>query len=608
MKKIYLKSIIFIGFLFVIGSCSDDWLKPDPLSFFAPEKIFVDEAGYESALIQCRKEMNGDNHGEGQWHFISLEFMYSDLACSIRQSDFSQNTPSLARDRSALLNLFTRSYSFIKNANTIISRIDDITWADERVRNRILGEALWFRAYWYYRLVNAYGDIPWIDQEVRSAKIDYYSTSRWAILGRLQKDLEFAAAYLPVTAAAKGNISKGAANHLLTKVYLANCEFDKAIASATDVINGPYELMTKRFGNEKDKGPGYYNMMWDLHRVQNKNLPENTETIYATVDRADQSPDTWWRDGNTGTGNAQTYSMRHFSPAYWRVPDSRGQRACNWSTASGDTLGQGDAAVRTNNYFHYTIWEDGVYNYSTTPDLRRTKGNWIEMGAEICDQITATGPDPNTLSVDFGQPLKRSNITSLNDTIEWWYPWPYYKTFVPRTPPSSNPYGGVGDWYIFRLAETYLLRAEAYWWKGQTGPAADDINKVRQRAQALPITSSDVDIEYIFDERARELYMEESRHSEMVRVSYMFAKLNREGYSLENIISKNWYYDRTKRVNHFYSPPIFTYLNNTARLDPHNMLWPIPQSVITANTQGRINQNIGYQGDDLRVPPLETIP
>ena len=47
--------------------------------------------------------------------------------------------------------------------------------------------------------------------------------------------------------------------------------------------------------------------------------------------------------------------------------------------------------------------------------------------------------------------------------------------------------GGHTDWYVFRLAETYLLRAEAYFWKGELANAAADINAVRTRAGAAPI-------------------------------------------------------------------------------------------------------------------------
>lgn len=65
------------------------------------------------------------------------------------------------------------------------------------------------------------------------------------------------------------------------------------------------------------------------------------------------------------------------------------------------------------------------------------------------------------------------------------------------------------DWYLFRLAETYLLRAEAYYWLNQTDKAAADINSVRVRAKADPIVASQVSIDYILDERARELFAEE---------------------------------------------------------------------------------------------------
>ena len=48
-----------------------------------------------------------------------------------------------------------------------------------------------------------------------------------------------------------------------------------------------------------------------------------------------------------------------------------------------------------------------------------------------------------------------------NDTIRCWFSWPNYKTWYPD-PDRVQPQGGPGDFYIFRLAETYLLRAEAY--------------------------------------------------------------------------------------------------------------------------------------------------
>lgn len=56
--------------------------------------------------------------------------------------------------------------------------------------------------------------------------------------------------------------------------------------------------------------------------------------------------------------------------------------------------------------------------------------------------------------------------------------------------------------------------------------AAADLNSVRLRANAVPITAADVNLDFIFDERARELYAESIRHAEMVRASYILASLN----------------------------------------------------------------------------------
>jgi hypothetical protein len=244
MKKINTFTLVVFTMLVVSISCSKERLKPEPLSFFTPENVFIDEAGFEAGLVTCRKEMNAENHGD--LSFIANETSFSDLAVPLRQSDWRKITPS-SNIREPVLTFFNSAYGYIKNANTVITRIDDIKWSSQNARNRILSEALWFRAYWYFRLVHTYGDVPWVGEELKGPKLDYLSTTRTAILGQLQKDLEFAIDWLPVTPARLGNVTKGAANHLLSKVYLANADFDKAIAAATAVISGPYALMTKRY-------------------------------------------------------------------------------------------------------------------------------------------------------------------------------------------------------------------------------------------------------------------------------------------------------------------------------------------------------------------------
>ncbi|GEO04759.1 membrane protein [Adhaeribacter aerolatus] len=568
--------------MLVQAACNKEWLEPEPLSFFAPGNVYVNEAGFESLLVTMRKSLKAEFYG--QFNYSTAEFAPSDLAIAGYVPDFSINTPT-SSDRVPYGTMFDPIYRYIKNANVLISRIDDIEWKDEKVKNRILAEAYWHRAYWYYRLVHSYGDVPFIGKELTGAKLDFQTHSRWAILEKIKTDMEWAVEWLSVTAGPRIP-TKGAGNHLLTKIYLANTEFDKAIAAANKVIEGPYNLMTARFG--KWAADAERNVIWDLHRHENINLAQNTETILALVDRW-EAPD----------GARQNQNLAaNFMPHYWDVPDKSGSRGIVYPSPMMDTLMRGQGIITASRFYQFKLWGDATYNWKNTPDLRRADINWIDMA-----EIKYNRP---------GSPNLNERIQQLwpnkSDTTIRWFSWPHYLTYNPSNQAESTWSGGNGDAYVFRLAETYLLRAEAYYWKNQLALAAADINKVRARSKAPLITASEVTIDYIFDERARELYAEEPRHSEMVRVSNIMAKLNLNGYSLNNISQKSWWYDRVMQYNDLYKKPTGTWWRSqTVSIKPYNIYWAIPQSVITANTLGKINQNIGYQGAENNVPPLQAI-
>jgi hypothetical protein len=123
------------------------------------------------------------------------------------------------------------------------------------------------------------------------------------------------------------------------------------------------------------------------------------------------------------------------------------------------------------------------------------------------------------------------------------------------------------DVYAIRLAETILLRAEAYIDLGKKDLAAADINLIRTRAHATPIDASKADLDYVLDERARELYGEEFRH----------VTLRRMGKLIE-------------RVRKYNNNPKNPGLN----IQDYNVLFPIPQSQIDLNIDAVIEQNPGY--------------
>jgi hypothetical protein len=595
MKQIK-KSAYFIVPLIFFVSCSE-YLKPTPKSFFTQKNVYTNESGIESLLPTMRSNLMWEVTG---WdNTMALQFMVSDLAITISPANLNNVTPNLdpGNPVKPFLETFKKAYVFIKNANTLLANIYNIKDINEQKRNELIAKAFWYRAYWYYLLVNDYGDVPWSGKLLSSPKVNYATYSRSAILERVQKDLEFAVKWLPDEISRNAEITKGAAQYLLIKVYLANYEFKKAINTANNLIeNGPYSLMEHRFG--VDKNDPKRNLQWDLHRWQNINSSENTETILATIDRP-EAP----KDAKVGT-----YLNRMYTPSWWKILGPKGFRLTDHTTPAGDTLGIGNSDVHPNNYYNYKIWnkESSKYNWENTPDQRRAAMNWVEM-----TDIIAYNPK----SPWKGKPFTQKFYSDLADTFDTWFAWPQYKILVlnPLTGTaygniSSLPVGPAADEYIFRLAGAYLLRAEAYYWKGDIGDAAHDINVIRKRAHAPLISTSDVTIGTIFDERARELYIETPRHAEMVRVSYIMAHLGRNGYSIDNFSKKNWFYDRVMKVNDIYqiTDPIFR--GEKAHINPYNVLFPIPESVIEANVKGHINQNVGYQGSANNVAPIDTVP
>ena len=183
----------------------------------------------------------------------------------------------------------------------------------------------------------------------------------------------------------------------------------------------------------------------------------------------------------------------------------------------------------------------------------------------------------------------------------------------PAKENATNYEGGEGDWYMYRLAETYLLRAEAYLWKGEKGKAAEDVNAIRRRAHCSKLfTADEMNMGVVMDERARELYMEEWRRVELSRVSYIFALTGQtdefdQTYTEENISDNSYWWQRVCKYNNFYNSGIKTRSNVAYTISPYHIFFPVPQSSINGNREGVINQNKGYAGYEHNVEPFDNL-
>jgi hypothetical protein len=621
--KTFKKNIIAgvaVAALFIAGGCTKrSDLYPEAPSKYTPDNTLNTPSAFRNALLNLNLGVRFEFFGDSAP--LLTESIFTDAAV---EGTTDKTTPAQdlnvritptanlnSNDYNKIGYYWQMWYQGIHDANVIISRIDNIKWPSQDDRDKVLAAAYFHRAYRYYRLVHQFGDVPLVLKEETSVNTGYFTTKRMVILQKMKSDLEFAVSKL-VDDGNKGEPTKGAAAHLLTKVNLAMGLFDDAIASANIAINGPYALMTNRFGIVA--ADPTKNVVWDLHRPENKAISENTEALYVVIDRENL-------DGATPYGSQV---MRNCVPMWHNgtilTPGALKPGISDKVTAEIPlTLlyGRGIGRLRGTPYATKYIWTD-------TTDLRHAKGMWVDMTDLVYNNPALKTTDPTW----YGKHLEQYTAANVNqrflngakDTIRTWFGWPHYKVFIGSGIYATDkwwspPRGTNTDWYVFRLAETYLLRAEAYFWKGETALAMADINKVRARAQAQLLTDpSKVNIGTILDERQRELYWEEPRKTELTRIAYIFAQTgktayNGKTYSMQNFSTNNFFYDRIMEKNDFYkNPAVVTNSGNHFTISPYHVLWPIPQRDIDLNINGHINQNLGYAGSESNVPPLDKIP
>jgi hypothetical protein len=614
MKKNSIIALI-VTIAFLGTRCSEDFLTPKPLSFYAPENTFVDANGLNSLLMACNANTRNEFYGNMS-PFVS-ELIFSDQGncgttdkTGVHMDMPAQMLPdeSMIRgDNTQLGRYWTlNGYSRIQYANVVISRIDVAKWKSDAERNNILGKAYFHRANVYYRLVHQYGDCPLQLEEIKQPKLDFYSCTRESILQKCKKDLEFAAKWVNETCPV-GDVNRATVNHLLTKVNLSLCLFDDAIASASAVINdGTHKLMTTRFG--ADKNNPARDITWDLHQSANKALAENTESIWLftgseTLTEAGASEKIIiMRNALPYWGGAGKIKTPSGLPGTTDQPINALVGGLKVEIDQVTPYGRGVAFSRPSPWAQFELWDD-------SKDQRHKYPNWIRMKNLVYNH-------PGLKAVNdpyYGKPLQLYDANGgilCTDTIRSWFDWPAYKMYI-ADPTNLMPQGGYGNWYAYRLAETYLCRAEAYFWKGDLTNAAADVNAVRTRAGCSPYAPSQINEGTILDERARELYYEELRHVEVNRVAFILAKTgktsyNGKTYSLANFSTSNFWYDRVIEKNKFYRDQIRAPFYNF-RITPWTALWPIPSASINANTLGHINQNLGYPGAENNIPPMKWV-
>lgn len=642
-------ALLSIGASMIFSGCSESFLEPDPQTMFVPEVVFTTESGLRSVLGICDRQLKRNYVSEDSREMIALatEYTFSDLMVpsATDKSGLLDNVDNLLRpnsDQGTEKNLgrtnsiwffWRQNFEGIRNANTIISFIDNVAM-DEHVKNAYLGRAYFHRAYRYYALVFQFGHVPLLTKLTSSPKQNFQTTHRDAILQKMVEDMEFAVEWVPEQKDMDmiGMVNKGACRMVLSKLYLSVGEYAKAKEQLDMLIDrSGYSLMTNNFGtfnagNEPEAWPITRNVIWDLHRPENKLIAANKEVIMGMPNR-----------GAAAESFIPMLTMRIMYPFFFdnkvKMPDGK-QALRNYTR--NDTknynvkydymrgLGRGISTFRPSWFYTDALWN--VNGKLDQTDLRHSAetGNWMAMENLRCN---------NNESEYFGQNLMlfhpETGAVLCSDTIRRWYDVPHYifcmDDPINQANRSNNGLegatdGSVADWYLYRLAEAYLLRAEAKFYVNPSDPTIkDDLNIIRKRAHCSELYEGTCTIGDIMNERARELFFEEWRNVELTRVSLCLARSGKPDewgntYNLETFDKQSgtdleggsYWYQRCIRYG-MYNKGVTINVDATKTninyiMGKQNIYWPIPEKAIVSNNKGQLYQNYGYDGYDESIP------
>lgn len=540
MKKITYILLLSIGATQLFSSCKKNYLEEELYSSYSPVTL-TDSLGFEASAVGLYNHLStffsySDPQGwPSVWHAgTDIAFVPPSQKQGIEVPYYDYN--QLINTDGAASFTWGWAYRMINNANIIIKNAEDpnLTGMSEANKKSLNGEARFFRAYAYNILATCFGKVPIQREPLTKPKTDFVRAPLDSVNNLIIEDLLYAAGNLPEPGAfgsrtnANGKptarANKYQAMQLLAEVYIRAGKPALAEAQCDAIINsGKFALSTSRFGIKSTQpGDAFNDMFWygNQRRYQG-----NKEAIWVMEQ---ENPSNI--PGGI-TNNPQ--QRRNWGAAYYQIT---GMKLC-------DSLGgRGIARMRLTNWVVYDLYE--------TADMRNSQYN-----------LRRKFYYNNPTSPLYGQPVPYTGADTVFKIC------PHTTKWYEFNPNDEFGFAMIKDFILMRLGETYLLKAEAQLNQGNTNGAATTINVLRTRANASQVTGSQITLDFILDERARELLAEENRRMTLMRTGKLVTRTT--AYNTQTI-------------------------NPVLGISSKNLLLPIPLSEINLNKDAVLEQNPGY--------------
>ncbi|SFD24337.1 RagB/SusD family nutrient uptake outer membrane protein [Spirosoma endophyticum] len=429
----------------------------------------------------------------------------------------------------AAINLANNVLKYLPNAGVLATR-----------QTQLEGEARFLRAWYYWHLVESFGAIPLQLIPTETIETTATRTPVETVYEQIFQDLQVAVTAIPQTTTDYGRITRPAAEAFLAKVYLTRGKNQEASNYAKKVITGyTYKLLPTYASLWSMTGQQNTEVLWAVNYSTNLAFNAGSNINHTLFLMEYNTQPGMKRDVANGFPNVRYMPTLFLLSLFNEQNDSRYNASFKSAWLANETdatkrpagMNVGDTAILTT-------------KYPVTAAFRQSKKYRIY--------------DLNDMYKADGTPNDRFHYVSL-------------RKFDDPTRATDATTESSRDAYILRLGEVYLLAAEAQLNLGKKDSAAYYLNEIRTRAAVtgrttnMRVAAADVTIDFILDERARELAGEQVRWFDLKRTSKLV--------------------ERVKKYNPDAAPNI----------QPFHALRPIPQSEIDAVTnKGDFKQNPGY--------------
>jgi starch-binding outer membrane protein, SusD/RagB family len=550
MKNKISKWLLSAAFIAIIlPSCKKKLEEYNP-SGLTGSTLYTQAAGFET-LVNAAYSYTRFWYGKEEGYSISE--MGTDIWTNGTGDVYPQLSTynNLQGNNTAALNLeWNNFYAAINLCNTGIKSLANVADYTSQQKSSREAELRFLRAFYYWHIAETWGSVHFTTEPTESAATSANKTPVEQIYNQIFEDLQFAVANLPATATQYARATIPVAKSFLARMYLTRGKNAEAIALANDVIkNYGYSLLPK------------YSDLWNMANLKNK------EVIWAV----DYSTNLSFNDLATSSypsGHSRGSNSGHllFLMTYDQVNtailtrDINNGRPFNRYMPTLSLLNmfdetndaRYDASFQTVWYANkaatgFAIGDTAAYAAKTT------------IPSSVMNSKKYTTYDVSKTYAATGVPTQRKFYVSL-------------KKFKDSTRTTFNEAQSARDVFVIRLAEMYLIAAEAELKISKLDSAAYYLNIIRTRA-ALPghtanmqITPGQVTLDFILDERAREFAGEQTRWFDLKRTGKLV--------------------ERVKALNPDAAPYIQAF----------HVVRPIPQAQIDAvSNKDEFKQNDGYQ-------------